>query len=442
MKRRLITVALATSLLALGGCGQKSDTPKKDTKTGETAQKAASDKAKAAGDKATEVAKTAGDAAKAGAEKAAGDVAKGAQGALEAAADAKKTAAAMLKPGEAPTPEQFEALLLGLTACEVTERDIDRKCDAWKAYDAARKAGRKAAMKNLGGLYASLGKKHISHEHPAVRLQSASMMSSIFGASEDSQQALVAAAKAEKDARVLRAMIRAMGSSVGKNEGVRALLLETAQHADEKVRIEVVSWLTSSWAQGTEGTLEKAMDIVKSDTSEDVRRFACKRLGERGDERALPLLKKMTDAKQAENLKDPRMFASCFEGIIAMWSAPVPHKAPSKAAYTHTLALLKDKAHRDEKNPPWTVFSRLRWAKKPKFQEAAPWYKAADVHKVLNDIIVDRKTNWMARTGAVDTLKDLGGDKKVFEKLKKSYKGAEKQDAHVLKKIEKALSSL
>lgn len=439
MTRRLIAVALATSLTGLAGCGKKESN---STESGQQA-KAAGEKAaegKAAEGKAAEG--KAGEKALAeGVAKAAGEI-KGANEAIDAAKSATGTAAAMLKPGEAPTPEMLEKLLVGLSACELTERGIDRKCEAWVAFDAARKSSRSAAVKNLGGIYADLGRKHIKHEHPAVRLQAASMMGSIFGASKDSQGVLIEAAKTEQDPRVLREMIRAVGSSVGKNPAVKELLLATAGNKDDKVRIEVVSWLTSSWADKTEGTLEKAMEIAEQDTSDDVKRFACKRLGERGDERALPLLKKMTDVKNPKVLEDDRMFSACFEGVIAMWSAPVPHKTPSEAAYKHTLALLTSKKARGDKNPPWTVFSRLRWAKKPKFQEAAGWYKGADVQKALSDIVMDRKTNWMARTGAVDTMKELGAEKAAFEKLAKAYEGAERQDAHVLKKIEKVLASL
>lgn len=350
--------------------------------------------------------------------------------------DGKAIAQALGQEGEGMTNEQAEALLVGLATCKVDDNGIDRECEANKAWREARK-NRGALVKDWGGMMAALGQKHVKHESPAVRIQAASLMGSIFGATNESQQAIVDAAKIEKDPQVLKAMLRSVSSSIKKNDAIRQLIVEQAGHPDEKVRMEVLGALTSSWAKDTEGTLEKALELTEKDASAEVRQFGCRRLGERADERALPLLLKLT----ADHKTDPKLYSACVRGLIAMWSAPVPHKDPSQKAYDATLAIFKQKP-RDENLPPWTAISAVEWAAKDRFQQAAPWYKKADLVGVLADIVADRQANWLSRTGALDAMQRLGAEPAEFEKLKKAYADAKDKpgtDKHVLDKIEKIL---
>ncbi len=401
---RHLTVLLCASVLALG-CGNKAENPPakkpKTAKTAEPTKKAAPIKA------------------------------------LEAAKDLAKVASAINTGGGALTLEAYEKLLVGLASCEVNDRGIDRKCEAWKAFDSARKKNRANLMKNLGGQLGALGRKHVKHESAAVRIQSASLMGSIFGASNDNQNAIVEAAKTEKDARVLKAMIRTVASSIAKNENVKKLIVDSADHANPKVRTEVVSALTSTWARKAEGTLDRAMLMVEKDADESVRRYGCSRLGARGDERALPLLDKMTrDVKTS-----PKLYGDCMKGLIGMWSSPVVHETPSKKAYDLTIKRLSVKPRTDD-NPPWAAFSGLMWAKLPKFQERAKWFKKAKLMKVLDSIAKDRNANWMARTGSIDAMKQLGADAKAFEALQKEYAGGKGKDKLVHDKLERVLKKL
>ena len=406
---RHLSVVLCAGLFAFG-CGNKAEPP---AKKAETAKKA--DPAKAA---------------KSTAEKTVDEAA-------EAAKDLAKAADAIGKGGAALTIEQYETLLVGLSACEVNDRGIDRKCEAWKAFDSARKKNRANLMKNLGGQLGALGRKHVKHESSAVRIQAASLMGSIFGASDDNQNAIVEAAKAEKDARVLKAMIRTVASSIAKNENVKKLVLDSAGHENPKVRTEVVSALTSTWARKADGTLEKAMEMVEKDADESVRRYGCSRLGARGDERALPLLEKMTkDVKTS-----PKLYGDCMKGLIGMWSSPVVHETPSQKAYDLTLQRLQVKPRTDD-NPPWAAFSGLMWAKLPKFQERAKWFKKAKLMSVLDGIAKDRNANWMARTGSIDAMKQLGAEAKAFEALQKAYAGGKGKDKLVHDKLERVLKKM
>jgi hypothetical protein len=341
-------------------------------------------------------------------------------------------AQALATEGPALTLAEYEKLLLGLASCSVTDNGIDRKCPAFETLEQRRKT-RGTVLKDLAGGLAGLGRKHIGHDSPAVRLQAASLMSSLFGADASSQATLVAAASKEPDPKVLRSMLRSVGSSSGKNPAVRDLLLAKADHADEAVRKEVVIWLTSSWAAGTERTLEKAMAMIASDPSLNVKKLACESLGARGDERALPVL-----AKHTKDAADP-LYDSCFKGVVGMWAAPVPHKKPSQKAYALTLDLLKAKP-RSAKNPPWNGLSGLQWAEKPEFLAAAPWYKKADLVAALESVVTDRAANWMCRTGSVDMLQKLGTPKAKLEALAKGYAGATGEDGHVSKKLTEAIA--
>lgn len=423
---RTLILALATSatLLTLG-CDKKADDDSS---------------AAPATDKATETAKKGVEAAGEGqaeAAKAVAEAAKNIKGA-EALADKAKDLKALANDGPELTIEEYEKLLLGLSACQLTERGIDSKCEAATKFNEARR-NRNTLLKGAGGALAALGRKHISHESPAVRMQAAQLMGSLFGASPDSQTAIIEAAKAEKDPNVLTAMLRSVSSSIGKNPALLELMMANASHADDGVRRAVVQAFTSTWAKDTVGTLEKAMEIVEKDASPDVREQACRRLGSRADEKALPLLEKLT----ADSKKDPKLYSACMAGLIAMWASPIPHEKPSEKAYKLTLQRLKAKP-RSENQPPWTAISGLGWAKNEKFQAAAPWFKNDDVIAALVDIVKDRDTNWLGRTSAVDTLKKLGADNAVLEGLQKAYAdSADKPgpDKHVLDKINKALGA-
>ncbi|MEZ4471031.1 MAG: hypothetical protein R3F60_09585 [bacterium] len=428
--RRLAIAALA--LTGLWGCGDKTATP-----TGEKAAAESKAPGSTAAAIATQGAKSPVTPELAGKVANAAEQLKGGKQLTGALADGAAAAQGLAQGGEGVSAEELEKLLLALSACKVDDAGIERDCEANKAWREARK-NRGTLIKDWGGMMATLGQKHIKNESPAVRIQAASLMGSIFGASNDSQGAIIEAAKVESDPQVLKAMLRAVASSIKKNDAVRELALSQAGHADEKVRMEVISALTSSWAKDTEGTLEKALEMTEKDPSAEVRIYACRRLGERADERALPLLTKLT----ADHKADPKLYSACVRGLIAMWSAPVPHKEPSEKAYKATLALLKQKP-RDEALPPWTAISAVEWAAKERFQQAAPWYKKDELVGALADLAADRQSNWLARTAAIDAMKRLGAEAADFEKLKKSYADVKDKpgtDKHVLDKIEKVIA--
>ena len=442
---RQFGVLLAAMAMTLAGC--------KGEGGGESAAASAASKAAAAagslGAAAGAAAASAGAAAASAAGSAAGaagDLAKAAASAagnikgLDQVAEAAGDLAALGKTdGPEVTAEQYEALVLGIADCPVDENGIKRDCPAYKALREARK-GRSTVLKDWGGAMADIGRKHIKHASPAVRIQAASLMGSIFGTSAESQTALVEAAAAEKDPQVLKQMLRTLSSATGKNPEVAKLMLANASNADAKVRNEVVSALTSTWANGSEGTLEKAMEMAEKDADADVRTYACRRLGERADEKVLPLLEKLT----ADPAADTKMYSACFRGLVAMWSSPVPHKAPSEKAYKLTLKLMAKKPRSNE-HPPWTAIPAMEWAKNDKFKAVAPWFKAPELVAAISDVVADGQSNWLARTSGIDAMSKLGATKADFEKLEKVYAPAKDKpgtEKRIYEKITKAMAEV
>ena len=110
---------------------------------------------------------------------------------------------------KAMTPDIYEKLVVALDKCTVNENGIDYKCEAWKNLEKAR--NRNTALKDLVGASSAIGKKHIGDAAPAVRLQSARMMGSIFGSDNTTQDVIVDAAEKEKEPAVLKAMINVVG---------------------------------------------------------------------------------------------------------------------------------------------------------------------------------------------------------------------------------------
>lgn len=351
---------------------------------------------------------------------------------INATKDLKGTAKGLAEGGPGLTIEQYEALMLGLSACKVNETGIDRKCEAWLALKEGRKKGR-TSLKSFSGQMSVLGKKHIKHSSPAVRMHASSLMGGFFGSSKDNQGVVVAAAKTEKDPAVLYYMIRSVGSAIAKNAEVRALILANTDHANERVRIETGTWLTSTFAAEAPGTLERAMEMIAKDPSSRVKSSICSNLGRRGDERVMPLL-----AKHTQDPNDP-LYVACLRGLIGSWASPVPHKKPSQKGYALTLKRLRE-TPRSDKRPAWAAISGMRWAKKPELAQRAPWFKKDEVLGVLGAIVKDQQSNWLARTSAVDVMGALGADKAKFTELRKAYADAKGTNAHVLKKIDKQLA--
>ncbi len=144
-----------------------------------------------------------------------------------------------------------------------------------------------------------------------------------------------------------------------------------------------------------------------------------------------------------KHTKDPNdpLYVACLRGLIGSWASPVPHRSPSEKGYALTMKRLRE-TPRSDKRPAWAAISGMRWAKKPELAQRAPWFKKGDVVTVLSAIVKDKNSNWLARTSAIDVMGALGADKSNFDALRKEYADSKGTNAHVLKKIDKAIAGV
>lgn len=355
-------------------------------------------------------------------------------------------AAFLADSSRAMTPEIYEKLVLALATCTVGDNGIDWKCEAWKNLEKAR--NRNTVFKDLVAAAGTIGKKHIADPSPAVRLQSARMMGSIFGSDPQTQEIIVDAAYKEKEPAVLKAMLAVVGSRHKSNPKIKDLLMVNANHPNEKVRIEAMSWFLTTFGEGVPGTFERVIEHVDKDPSEKVRAFLCSRLYGSGDERALKEIELWLTARDtSQELK-----AGCWEGAITSWTGfPLPQK-PQKKGYELTMMVLEQKP-RTKDRPPWTGMMLLRAAKdtfKPEDKAGNEWfakvkgfYKKDKLIATLSDIVDDPNANWMARAASLDVLVELGTPKATFEKLQKKYeKDAVGDNAQVKRKLDDIVKKL
>lgn len=344
---------------------------------------------------------------------------------------------AFLKDENAPlTPEIEEKLLVAMKDCKVSDTGIDSGCQEYKNWNSAR--GRKTATKQLLGGSNNLGTRHIGDESPAVRLKSAELMGSLFGTEANSQKVLVEAANKEQVPGVLTAMIRSVGSRHKQNPDINALLLKNADHPSEAVRGEALSWFTTSFG-GVPGTFEKVVEKIDKDPSVKLRGRLCARLYGSSDERALVTINKYLSAKDTPE----ELFRGCWDGMIATWTGfPNPEK-PLAKGYELTMKMLNT-TPRTKQRPPWTGMSSLRAAKtdiKPTdtfgqawLTKVKPFYKKEKLVAALEGVAADTNTEWMARTGALETMKELGDAKESLLRLQKKYATLDKGDDNLVKK--------
>ncbi|MCA9645729.1 MAG: HEAT repeat domain-containing protein [Polyangiaceae bacterium] len=340
------------------------------------------------------------------------------------------------------TADVYEQFVLDLSKCELNERGIDPRCEAYRDLKKAR--SRNTSLKDIAGLNAAVGKKLITHESPAVRWQAAQLLKSVFGSTPAVQELVLKAAEKEKEPAVLISLVRVVGSQHRDNAKIKELLLKLADHDSEHVRQEAMSWFLTPFGKGVEGTFEKVLEHVENDKSMNVRRFLCGRLYGSEDERAVPVFEKYLNEKET----DPKLYEGCWQGVISAWTGFPKPENPSKKAYELTLKVLEKKP-RTRTSPPWTSFRNLRAAKadfperdktsQAWLEKVKPWYKVDRLLKALDSIAVDREAYWMTRTAALDVMRDLGVDQKKFEALEKKYEKAENDDVHVKRKIQEIL---
>ncbi len=241
-------------------------------------------------------------------------------------------------------------------------------------------------------------------------------MGSLFGADKASMNAILNAIRKESNASVARAMLSVVGSRASRNPSVGKRVLEMADHSSPRVRREAISWLTSSWGDKVPGRVAKVIEKIERDKDGEVRAYACENAGKIAHDRFVPIFEKLTrDAKNSD------LYSSCMKGIVASFFSYPFFQTHSAKGYALFLKRIKD-GPRSEQRPPWTLTDSFEhYAKNDntmrKWKKNAPFFKPAEVIAALREVITDENANFMARTGAVDSLTGLGATQATFQAL-------------------------
>lgn len=331
---------------------------------------------------------------------------------------------------------EYELLVLNLKSCSVdgARGYVDSKCEAFNTLKSAR-AKPNRSVPNQPDMWKLIASKSLANESEAVRIYATQLTNTSYASGKDSYGSLLERSSVETSPVVLQALVRAMRMHVGKDPEVAERLLKLSTHPDDALRESVMIGLTSAWASGSKGTLERAMEMIEKDSSEQVRKTGCSSLGSRADDRAMPLL----EAYTAWPAKDEAIYGDCLRGLLGMWSSPVPHKRPSQAAYDLSLERFSA-TPRDEKHPSWLAISEFSWSTKPKLVERAPWIDAKRVEALVIDLIQDKNVNWLGRNAAITSLVQLGTTAEQLKAIRdKAYKNipttGTSPDKYVLNKL-------
>ncbi len=340
------------------------------------------------------------------------------------------------------TAEAYEALVVGLVDCKIVEYNIDSKCPGLLTLREGLKNS-STGLRDMAGMNAAVGKKLLGHAAAPVRLYSVGLMGGLMGTEASSQDAIVEAAAKETDLGVLQNMIRTVANSGAKNPKVAELLLKSADHANTAVRLQAVYAISSGWNQEMPGGPDKLAAMVAGDADPKVRKSACEYAGGLGATSLVAMYEKFTASAE-----DADLYSACMNGLVALFHNYPLYDTSVEGAYKLFLKRINQKP-RSEAAPPWQAMGAFRYAntgdknsKLVDWQKKATWFKPADVKKALASVIADKQSNWMSRTGAVESMAGLGATKKELEALKASYDGTGRTDEYVIKKIDEAVAKM
>lgn len=323
-----------------------------------------------------------------------------------------KETLALLEKGEGLKEAHYEALMLDLATCSIDEKGfLDQKCPALERLTDVKKR-RNRHIKNMTAMWSRIGQKHLDNPSPSVRLYAVQKLGSLFTVNDAGQKILLTAAKKETSPPVLVTMVRTSRNAMGKQPALAAFVLEQSKHQNKDVRREALLALVSPWAMGTPDTLERAMEMIRTDPEMEIRKLGCAGIGARADDNAIPLLEEYT----VWPAKEKELYDDCFRGLVEMWAARVVHKRPSQAAYELTLKRLEEKP-RSQEHPSWKSIASLGIGGREQFIERAPWYDAKRVNAVLVDMIADTDFHWLGRRSAIDAYALAGASSAQMQAL-------------------------
>ena len=298
--------------------------------------------------------------------------------------------------------EPYERLVRAFDKCALEGNQIVSTCPAVHAFE--------AEMQGVSPeIAAKVGQQMIGHTSPAVRVQAASMMRVRGQLAPASLHAIARVAQTERDPRVLEAFLRIAGKHGAQHPSAASMLLAAASHPDTGVRLDAVEAIAAVENRGMPGGAEALVALAEGDADPRVRRAACEQAGRLGTDAVLPLYERTT-----ARATDPELYAACMEGLAAMFHNHPSFDTASEAAYRLFLRRLEE-TPRSEHVPPWPVMSTFCYFtheadldKLAAWKQRATWFDAAEVRRVLSDVIADRAASMPARSAAIESLVGLG----------------------------------
>lgn len=330
----------------------------------------------------------------------------------------------------APAPAgTLERRVLDLAGCQLEGHQIVDTCGAMQALR------RELALPGRSQeLSLALGTSLLRHGAPAVRIEAAKLMGSDIA----SRSAIVDRARRETVPAVRQAFVRLLADDGARLPPVSTFLLESADHPTAAVRYEAIDAIVAN--PGMPGGAAKIVALVERDPDPGVRRTACALGGKLGDALLVPMY-----AQHTATTTDPELHAGCMEGLVAMFHNHPSFDTANEAAYRLFLDRLAH-APRSEQSPPWSVMSTFCYFshdadldKLAAWKQRATWFDAAEVKRVMANVIADKATSWMARTAAIESLVGLGATRDELAALRTGYTEQHPADRRILDKIDSAL---
>jgi len=328
-------------------------------------------------------------------------------------------------------PSGLEKLIVDLETCGLERHQITSTCPAMRVLSAELATRRPQ-------LSVALGTRLLAHRAPAVRIQAAELLGS------DGANAIVDAARGERDDRVREAMIHTLAPNASANPRIAAFLLESTQHVAPAVRARALDALTRPSSRSIPGAAARVLAMAERDPDPALRREACAAGGKLGDASFVPFYERIT-----RSAADPELYAACMQGVVAMFHNAPTFDTANEAAYRLFLRRISE-TPRSEHAPPWQVLSAFCYdsreadlASLAAWRTAATWFDPAEVKAALASVIGDRATSWKARAAAIESMVGLGATASDLRTLAAGYaSGAsgDPSDARVLATLDRASS--
>ena len=240
----------------------------------------------------------------------------------------------------------------------------------------------------------------IKSEAPQVRGYALSLTYSFVGVSDEGIAVCKEMIANEKDPYVIKCLVSALSNEVATDPEIANFIIEMSENENAAIRYETAAALANAWSKGVDGVVDAVIRLM-NDEDEDVCDCACSGAGQLRDEAVIePLVAILNDPEKAN------IHGSAVTGLVDMWFDYPFHEGTSEAAYNATMDYWKKKP-RTEEVPCWTSVTEISVRNKDKFdawKQNATYFNEDDVIAVMYDILMDPDVNWLARSGALDTI--------------------------------------